>query len=237
MSDLLSCSSFKYSTFCLFSLYTFDMRHLDRPLNMHKDFTSAVIGVDYSPTGREFVAGGYDKMIRIFDVARGHSREVYHTKRMQRVTCVAWSKDNKYIYSGSDEMNVRMWKARASEQLGLRRPRERAAIEYAEALKEKFAAHPQIKKIARHRQIPKHVRYASKELRIMKESKKRKYVFLKVEAYFIAVFFSAKVQSNQKVLNSNFFKNFVLSCVYLSRMIHLSFIAHTAQYYLHPTIV
>lgn len=83
------------------------------------DHTSAVIDVDYAPTGREFVSGSYDKTIRIFESLKGHSRDVYHTKRMQRLTCVKWSLDNKYILSGSDEMNIRMWKARASEKLGV----------------------------------------------------------------------------------------------------------------------
>ncbi len=46
-------------------------------------------------------------------------REVYHTKRMQRVMCVCWSQDDKYIISGSDEMNLRVWKANASEKLGV----------------------------------------------------------------------------------------------------------------------
>ena len=34
----------------------------------------AVLDVDYSPSGAEFVSGGYDKMLRIFDVERIHSR-------------------------------------------------------------------------------------------------------------------------------------------------------------------
>lgn len=46
-------------------------------------------------------------------------REVYHTKRMQHVICVKWSSDNKYILSGSDEMNIRLWKANAAEKLGV----------------------------------------------------------------------------------------------------------------------
>lgn len=103
----------------IFSLYTFDVRKLKQPVNIHMDHTSAVIDVDYSPTGREFVTGSYDKSIRIFESLKGHSRDVYHTKRMQRLTCVKWSLDNKYVLSGSDEMNIRMWKARASEKLGI----------------------------------------------------------------------------------------------------------------------
>jgi len=83
------------------------------------DHVDAVIDVDYSPTGKEFVSGSYDKTIRIFETDKGHSREVYHTKRMQRLSCIKWSLDNKYIISGSDEMNLRVWKAKASEKLGI----------------------------------------------------------------------------------------------------------------------
>ena len=66
--------------------------------------------VDYSPTGREFVAGGYDRSVRIFAHNGGHSREVYHTKRMQRVFAVRFSGDASYVFSGSDDMNLRVWK-------------------------------------------------------------------------------------------------------------------------------
>lgn len=52
-----------------------------------------------------------------------NSREVYHTKRMQRISNVVWSLDDKYILSSSDEMNIRLWKARASEKLGVVRYR------------------------------------------------------------------------------------------------------------------
>lgn len=48
------------------------------------------------------------------------------------------------------------------------------ALNYNEALKEKFASHPQIRRIARHRQIPKHIFNAQKELKTIKEKLKRK---------------------------------------------------------------
>ena len=81
-----------------------------------QDFVSAVMDVDYSPTGREFVAGGYDRSVRIFPYNGGHSREVYHTKRMQRVFATRFSGDATYVFSGSDDMNVRVWKVRHSRQ-------------------------------------------------------------------------------------------------------------------------
>lgn len=38
---------------------------------------------------------------------------------MQHLTSVIWSLDNKYVLSASDEMNIRIWKANASEKLGM----------------------------------------------------------------------------------------------------------------------
>lgn len=59
-------------------------------------------------------------------------REVYHTKRMQHVICVKWSSDNKYILSGSDEMNIRLWKANASEKLGVVSPASFSLYHFAD---------------------------------------------------------------------------------------------------------
>ncbi len=59
-----------------FSLYSFDIRYLQRPFNIHKDHVAAVIDVDYAPTGKEFVSGSYDKTVRIFSADKGHSRFV-----------------------------------------------------------------------------------------------------------------------------------------------------------------
>ncbi|XP_044259546.1 DDB1- and CUL4-associated factor 13 [Tribolium madens] len=157
-----------------YNLYTFDTRNLNRPVNVHMDHVGAVTSIDYAPTGREFVSGSYDKTVRIFETNKGHSREIYHTKRIQRLTCVQWTLDNKYILSGSDEMNIRIWKARASEKLGPLKPRERAALNYSEALKEKYATHPKVRRIARHRHVPKHIYNAQNELRTIKEKGKRK---------------------------------------------------------------
>merc|ERR1712096_273054 len=100
--------------------------------------------------------------------------DIYHTKRMQRLTAVAWSLDNRYIVSGSDEMCLRVWKGRAAEKLGIMRDRERVALQYNERLKEKYGNHPQVSRIARHRQVPKHVKSAQAELKLIKTASKRK---------------------------------------------------------------
>lgn len=49
---------------------------------IHKGHISAILDIDFAPTGREFVTGSFDKTIRIFNFKDGKSREVYHTKRM-----------------------------------------------------------------------------------------------------------------------------------------------------------
>lgn len=154
--------------------YTFDMRRLDKALNVHTDHVSAVMDIDYSPTGREFVTGAYDKSLRIYRYNEGHSRDIYHAKRMQRIFSVKWSSDAKFVFCGSDETNIRIWKADASEKLGTLLPRERAAFDYNEKLKETFKHHPDIKRIARHRHVPKAIHSAAKEKRTMIDARKNK---------------------------------------------------------------
>ena len=74
----------------------------------------AVLDVEFSPTGREFVAGSYDRSIRMFRYNGGHSHEVYTAKRMQRVFCTRYTGDATYVVSGSDDFNVRIWKVRSA---------------------------------------------------------------------------------------------------------------------------
>ena len=156
------------------NLYTFDMRKLDVPLYMHVDHINAVLDVDYSPTGKEFVTGSFDKTVRIFSNNSRRSREVYHTKRMQKIFCVAWSNDNTYVLSGSEEANVRIWKANASQKLGQVSRKERQALDYSSKLKEKYQHHPMIKRISRHRHVPRLIHNSSRTKRIMLEAKKKK---------------------------------------------------------------
>ncbi|KAI8998436.1 WD40-repeat-containing domain protein [Gaertneriomyces semiglobifer] len=154
--------------------YTFDMRKMESAINVHKDHVSAVLDIDYSPTGEEFVTGSYDKTLRIFKSREGHSRDVYHTKRMQRIWCVKFSMDAKFVLSGSDDGNIRLWKASASDKLGTTSNRERTARNYSQAVKERYKNMPEIRKIDRHRKVPKSIASAKNTKRIMLESIKRK---------------------------------------------------------------
>jgi len=156
------------------NLYTFDMRKLDNALCVHMDHVSAVMDVDYSPTGREFVTGSYDRTIRIFNNTAGHSREVYHTRRMQRVMNVKFTQDAKFVLSASDDMNVRIWKAKASESLKTLLPRERKKLEYQQKLKQRHAHMPEVKRILRHKHVPKFIMKAKRLKDVMKKSDQRK---------------------------------------------------------------
>jgi WD repeat and SOF domain-containing protein 1 len=156
------------------NLYTFDMRYLDKALFVHKDHVSAVLDIDYSPTGREFCSGSYDRTVRIFNVEEGKSKEVYHTKRMQRIFCAKYTLDSKYILTGSDDTNIRIWKANASEPLKVKVAREQRSLNYQNKLKERYKYLPEIRRIMKHRHLPKPIYNAQKIKRDMELSQRRK---------------------------------------------------------------
>jgi WD repeat and SOF domain-containing protein 1 len=155
-------------------LYQFDMRKLDKALMVHKDHVGPVLDVDFSPTGREFVTGSYDRTLRIFRHREGRSREVYHTKRMQRIFCVKYSADSRFVLSGSDDTNIRIWRARASERFGSMLPREQRQLEYRESLKKRYANMPAVKSIVRHRHVPYYVKKATAAERVQVDKSRRK---------------------------------------------------------------
>ena len=66
------------------NLYTFDIRRLGAATQMYKGHVAAVMSCDWSPTGTEFVSGGWDRTVRIWTEGKGIGSEPYHTKRMQR---------------------------------------------------------------------------------------------------------------------------------------------------------
>ena len=136
------------------------MRKMDRALNVLKDHVAAVMDVEFSPTGEELVSASYDRTVRLWSRTKGHSRDIYHTKRMQRVFSTVWSPDSKYILSGSDDGNIRIWRANASKREGIKSAKQRQSLQYSEALTERYSHMPEIRRIKRHRHIPKVVKKA-----------------------------------------------------------------------------
>lgn len=142
------------------NIYIFDMRNLKRALNVLKDHVAAVMDVEFSPTGEELVSASYDRSVRLWRRNQGHSRDVYHTKRMQRAFACKWTPDNNFIISGSDDGNLRLWRANASARQGVKSARERQSLEYNDALRNRYQHMPEIRRIAKHRHVPAQVKKA-----------------------------------------------------------------------------
>ncbi|KAI9755993.1 MAG: hypothetical protein M4579_004038 [Chaenotheca gracillima] len=143
------------------NIYMFDMRKMDRALNVLKDHVHAVMDIEFSPTGEELVSASYDRSIRLWSRSQGHSRDVYHTQRMQRVFSAMFTPDSQYVLSGSDDGNVRLWRANASRRGGIKSARQRQKLEYDDALRERYKHMPEIKRIQRHRHLPKTIKKSS----------------------------------------------------------------------------
>ncbi|KAM3559801.1 hypothetical protein ARSEF4850_003957 [Beauveria asiatica] len=154
--------------------YLFDMRRFDRALNVLKDHVAAVMDVEFSPTGQELVTASWDRTVRLWHRDRGHSRDVYHTKRMQRVMAARWTPDANYLLTGSDDGNVRLWRANASARAGVKSARQRQALEYNDALVQRYGHMPEVRRIARHRHIPTVVKKAAEIKRDELKSIKRR---------------------------------------------------------------
>jgi WD repeat and SOF domain-containing protein 1 len=69
-----------------------------------------------------------------------------------------YSMDSKFIVSGSEDTNVRIWKSNASEPITVGMlPREKEKIAYNEKLKKKYKHNYEIKRILRHKHLPKFI--------------------------------------------------------------------------------
>jgi WD repeat and SOF domain-containing protein 1 len=79
-----------------------------------------------------------------------------------------------FVMSGSEDTNVRLWKAEAAAKLGTLSDREKQAMAYRKRLREKFQHMKDIRRIARHRHIPKWVKNAAERKRQMREGEKRR---------------------------------------------------------------
>ncbi|TQN74295.1 Protein sof1 [Colletotrichum shisoi] len=154
--------------------YMFDMRKFDRALNVYKGHVAAVMSVEFSPTGEELVSGSYDRTVRIWNRDQGHSRDMYHTKRMQRVFSTMFTPDSKYILTGSDDGNVRVWRSNATDRSGIRTAKQRQALEYNEALVSRYSHMPEIRRIKKHRHLPTVIKKAGEIKNVELKSIKRR---------------------------------------------------------------
>jgi WD repeat and SOF domain-containing protein 1 len=159
------------------NVYQMDMRKMGAAvgnpiIRMHTGHVLGVVDVDFNPRGTEIVSGGYDKTVRIFDLDKQKSREIYHTRRMQRILTCKFSGDGRFVLSGSDDTNIRVWKAVANEKLGVIDGREQRAINYRKSLLERYGKTEEIGHIVNHRHVPKWVKNEGKRRSDKFESRK-----------------------------------------------------------------
>ncbi|KAL0072864.1 WD repeat and SOF1 domain-containing protein [Phycomyces blakesleeanus] len=108
---------------------------------------------------------GQDRTIVLYDL---------RTSKPLSKLVMAFSMDSKYVLSGSDDGNIRLWKAKASEKLGVKDWREKNHLEYAAKLKERYSHMDEIKRIDRHRHTPYGVKRADSIKKEMLSAQKRK---------------------------------------------------------------
>eukprot|EP00629_Pelagomonadales_sp_RCC1024_P008730 CAMPEP_0119297320 /NCGR_PEP_ID=MMETSP1329-20130426/51014_1 /TAXON_ID=114041 /ORGANISM="Genus nov. species nov., Strain RCC1024" /LENGTH=436 /DNA_ID=CAMNT_0007298259 /DNA_START=45 /DNA_END=1352 /DNA_ORIENTATION=+ len=143
--------------------YTFDVRNLKTPKMIHEGHVGAVVDVAFAPTGLEFATASQDRTCRIFPsrgggLARGRSRDCYHGLRMQQLQCVRYTADATFLLTASEDFNLRVWKARASQKLGPVSRAEKAALDYRAHLLDRHKHMPTVKRIALSRNLPKMVK-------------------------------------------------------------------------------
>lgn len=156
------------------NIYIYDMRNMTRALNVLKDHVSAVMSVAFSPTGQELVSGSYDRTVRLWSARHGRSRDIYHTKRMQRVFTTTYSSDARYVMCGSDDGSIRLWRAEASTRSSIMNERERSHREYERTLVDRYAHLPEIRRIKNQRHVPKNIKKAGGIKRIEEAGIKRR---------------------------------------------------------------
>jgi len=94
---------------------------------------------------------------------------------MQIVSAVQYTVDSHYILSGSEDMNIRMWKSVAWRPTGKVSTREGRAAEYRGKLIDKYKDSNKIRRINHHRHLPKYILNANQRKQEMgaKRLKKR----------------------------------------------------------------
>lgn len=79
-----------------------------------------------------------------------------------------------FVLSASDDGNVRIWKARASQKLGPVSVKERNAIEYRQKLVDKWGSAGDVRSVKDRRHVPQSVHNAVKLNREMRDSIRNK---------------------------------------------------------------
>jgi WD repeat and SOF domain-containing protein 1 len=156
--------------------YTFDLRVPGRPRNVFQGHAAPINDVDFSPTGEHFVAGSADQTVRLWSLhqlTKSNSLELFHTKRMAKVHAVRYSLDARFLFTGSEDAVVRVWKADASRPIRPLRGAEESQFNYMRTLRDRYAEFPEVKRIGSQRNTPKSLR---RKLRLKRRIQKNELI-------------------------------------------------------------
>ena len=78
------------------------------------------------------------------------------------------------MVTGSEDTNIRIWKSRAADPIKPLLPREKEKLAYANKLKKKYQNNKEVKRILRHRHLPKLLVKKQKIRQVKKEARFRK---------------------------------------------------------------
>ena len=121
------------------------------------------------------MTGSFDKTMRVFESEGSKSTQVYHTKRMQKVSSVCWTIEGGYLLSGSEETNIRIWKSDPSRKIGPVNKREERVINYRKKLVDKFKFARRVRELKK-THVPKYIVTEQRKRQIMSESRHRKMI-------------------------------------------------------------
>ena len=103
-----------------FTLYVWNLESSKHPVKRLTGHQQAVNHISYSPDGRYFASGAFDKKVKLWN---GHTGEFLCTLtgHVGAVYQVAWSADSRYIVSASKDSTAKLWEVpsgkRAKETL------------------------------------------------------------------------------------------------------------------------
>lgn len=149
----------------------FDMRNIEKPIKEY-DIVGSVLSIDNTcKHGKNRTVLGTTENI-IYTFNKEALSDIYYNQRMGLVHGVKYSGCGNYIISGSDDGNIRLWKA-ISNQKSLISAKEKKSIEERVMLQYKFKNINEIERIKKHIFLPKDIKQKIKEQNIKRDKLNR----------------------------------------------------------------
>lgn len=90
---------------------------LDQSIMTFNAHRAGVRSIAVSPDGKRIVTGGWDKAVKIWDIATGKELITLPRAHTDYTSCVAFSPDGKQIVSGDDSGEINVWDASSGNEV------------------------------------------------------------------------------------------------------------------------